>query len=89
MALVTLEQKNTIQVVRFVVLSLYNTANFLFAENIILEATVMKKNKAQTFIMKMLSSSAMFCAVLVANIGCFFFFHQEKEPKSVQRLRKF
>jgi len=36
-----------------------------------------------------LSYSAMFCAVMAANINCWVFFHQKHEPESVRKLRKF
>jgi len=49
----------------------------------------MKKIKLKELAMKTLSCSAMLCAVVVVNITCPFFFHQEKEPASVRKLRKF
>ena len=43
----------------------------------------------KTVCMQVLSSCAMFSAVMIANFYCPFFFHQEKEPASVRKLRKF
>jgi len=38
---------------------------------------------------KMVAYVGYCCAMLVANIWCPAVFHQEKEPESVKKLRKF
>ena len=47
------------------------------------------KNKFMRLAMYLTSSAAMFSAVLEVNRNCMFFVHQEKEPASVRKLRKF
>ena len=43
----------------------------------------------KTTVMYVISCCALICATLIANFNCHFFFHQEKEPEAVRKLRKF
>ena len=40
-------------------------------------------------VMDLVSSVAIACASMVSNLTCIILAHQEKEPESVQKLRKF
>jgi len=47
------------------------------------------KNRFKKLSMQMVSWAGMFSAVMIVNFFCPFFSHQEREPESVRKLRKF
>jgi cyclic lactone autoinducer peptide len=47
------------------------------------------KNKFMKLAMFLVGNAAMLTAVLEVNRACPHFFHQEQEPESVRKLRKF
>jgi len=40
-------------------------------------------------VIQMLTACALACATVFSTLHCNFIFHQEKEPESVRKLRKF
>ena len=50
---------------------------------------IVKQIKFKAILPQITGGVAMLCAVMAANVGCKFLFHQEKEPEAVKKLRRF